>query len=131
MGEQSNRQGAAKDLASGALLASAPTWILTYVLMAYGFRGTPIQTAVLLNLSAMGCSALAASLVARKTGLEARRIGLTLGLLAYIMYAIFLTIVGFRGDLIEETSPLTGFFVGSALGSKLVENRQKLKPDPP
>jgi len=124
MGKQSNRRETIKDFAAGALLANVPMWILTYIFMTFGLRGSPSQSAVILNLSTLGCGSLAGTLVARKTGLEARKIALTLGLFAYIIFALFLTIIGFRGEFIEETSALTGFFIGSALGSKVWENHQ-------
>jgi hypothetical protein len=124
MGEQPSRRETTKNFAAGALLANAPMWILTYILLAFGLRGSPSQSAVILNLSTMGCGIPAGVLVARKTGLEARKIVLTLTLLSYILFALFLMFVGFRGELIEETSPLTGFFIGSAIGSKLWENHQ-------
>ena len=124
MGEQSSRRETIKDFAAGALMANAPMWILTYLFLTFGLRGSPSQSAVILNLSTMGCGIPAGTLVARKTGLEARKIGLTLGLFSYILFAIFLTVIGFRGELIEETASLTGFFIGSAIGSKLWEKHQ-------
>ena len=120
--EQTSQQEIIKDFAAGALFANAPMWILTYTLLAYGLRGTPTQTSILLNLGSIGSSIIAAILVTKKTMLEAREISVTLGFFSYIIYTIFLMIIGFRGELIEETSILTGFFIGSALGSKLVEN---------
>jgi len=113
-----------KDYVAGAILANAPMWILTYALLKFELRKSPFTSAIILNLSTMACGALAGSLVARKTGLDARRVGIVVGVLSYIFFALFLTLIGFRGEMIEETSSLTGFFIGSAIGSKLWENRR-------
>ena len=124
MGEQSSRRETIKDFTAGALMANAPMWILTYMFLTFGLIDSPSQSAIILNLSTMGCSIPAGVLVARKTGLEARKIVLTLTLLSYILFALFLTFIGFRGKMIEETASLTGFFIGSTVGSKLWEKHQ-------
>ncbi|RLI30769.1 hypothetical protein DRO56_05950 [Candidatus Bathyarchaeota archaeon] len=114
-----------KDFFAGALIANAPMWILVqiiYNLFDLNLRESRFTSALILNLGTMICGILAGSLVERKTRFDARRVGIIVGGLSYLIFAIFLTIIGFRGEMIEETSSLTGFLIGSAIGSKIGKN---------
>jgi len=124
MGEQTIERERLRDFVAGALLANGPMWVVSYALLSLGLRESHLLSGIILNLSAIACGGLAGSLVARKSGLDARRVGIVTGLSSYLLFALFLTLIGFRGGMIEETSSLTGFLIGSAIGSKLLGKHQ-------
>ena len=125
-----------RDFISGALVGSAPIWILSYLIMAMGARETGNLSAVLLFVGTLLFGGLAGYVVAHNTGLDYQSVGPATGILSYIFASLILTLVGFRGDLSEEISALGGYLIGSGVGAKLwdwrfpyVDDDEEL-PDP-
>lgn len=122
MDQSTYELGGLKDYLAGALVANAPMWVLIIAVMLWGTRESSVSQATTLWLGTMACGALAGRLVARKIG-SANKVGMLTGLFSYIIFAIFLGLVGFRGEMIEETSCFTGFMIGSLLGARSRERR--------
>jgi len=108
-----------RDFVSGALVGSAPMWLLSYVIMGMGARETGMVSAAILFAGTLVFGGVAGYLVAKSTGLEYQVAGPPTGILSYIFASLILTLVGFRGTLSEEISALGGYLIGSGVGAKL------------
>jgi len=82
-----------------------------------------IFAAMILCFTAMGGGVFAGFLVARRGQSEQVKAGLTTGFLSYVLYAIFLTMTGFRGGALEDIPSITGFVIGGAVGARLLEGQ--------
>lgn len=110
------------DYAAGAAVSNAPVWILLCFLPYLRFL-TPAIMGLTMCFVAMGGGTLAGFLVARRVATEHVKAGLNTGFFSYVLYAIFLTVIGIRGGFIVDMSPLTGFVIGGAVGARIWEIR--------
>ena len=106
----------------GALIGSGPMWLIMYLLLSMNLRADIYVSSVILFVSTILTGALAGFLVSRNTDLENQSVAVVTGLMCYLFLVLIFTIYSFRGDFMEETSALTGYLIGAALGTKLWEN---------
>ena len=119
-----------KEYAAGALLANAPIWLLSAFLPDRWFEESPIFLALLIYFITMAGGTWAGYLISRKTGQGYLKAGLPTGLFSYSLYALFMTITGVRGGIIEDIPPLIGFVVGGATGSRYWEKQNQQTSTP-
>lgn len=119
MGREYVSRDTLKDFIAGALMGSAPMWVVVYLLLTMGLRESTTVSAMIIFLSTLLGGAIAGYTVISKVGLEVQVVGPTTGMLSYIFASLILLFFGFRGEIIEEISSLTGYFVGSGIGAKI------------
>mgnify|MGYP001050958183 CR=1 FL=1 len=108
----------ARDYVAGSLVSNCPVWLLSLMIQYLRAVIGEILTVLLLFFITMVGGILAGYLVAKRTKYEHVKTGLSIGLFSYILYAVFLTITGFRGGL-EDIPAITGFVIGGATGTRL------------
>jgi len=118
-----------RDYAAGALVANAPSWLLSllfpYLRTVTGY----IFTALAIFFTAMAGGVAAGYLVARRANSEQVKVGLSTGLFSYTIYALFLTFTGVRGGAMDDIPSLTGFVIGGATGARLWETKHQRRMD--
>lgn len=112
-----------RDYLAGSLVANSPAWLLSlispYLIATMG----EIFMVLILFFITMAGGVLAGYLVARSVQSEQVKTGLSTGLFSYALYALFLTITGFRGGPLVDIPSITGFVIGGAVGARLCEIR--------
>jgi len=129
MGEETQpKRISLKDYGWGIVVANAPMYILNSYRDIVAAQN-PIIQMLLFALASLGGSFLACYSIARKTGQNWIRAGMTTGLFSYAAYVCLLIITGFGSITIfmEDAAVITGFVGGGALGVKYWEKR-RLKP---
>ena len=114
-----------KEYAAGALLANAPIWLLSAVLPDRWFEKYNIFLALFTYFITMAGGTWAGYLISRKTGQGYLRAGIPTGLFSYSLYAIFMTITGVRGGILEDVPSLIGFVIGGAAGARYREKQSQ------
>jgi len=108
-----------------SLMASAPMWLVVYVMMVYGLWDWGYSASLLFACTLL-CGGLAGYIVTDRTELEIQTVGVVTGLVCYLLLTVIMMVYGAQGDATEETSALVGYAIGSALGTKLWELRYPL-----
>ena len=112
-----------KDYAAGSLVANCPAWLLSLVIPCLRAAAGEVYAMLILCFTTMAGGVLAGYLVSRRAQSEQVKAGLTTGFLSYVLYAIFLTMTGFRGGALEDIPSITGFVIGGAVGARLLEGQ--------
>ncbi|RLC73524.1 MAG: hypothetical protein DRI26_00675 [Chloroflexi bacterium] len=119
-----------RDYAAGSLVANGPAWLLSLTLPYLRTTIGGIFAMIVLCFTAMGGGVVAGYLVARRVRSEHVKSGLTTGLFSYALYAVFLTITGYRVGSLGDIPSLTGFVIGGAIGARLWEKRVSFSAPP-
>jgi hypothetical protein len=123
MGEETQpKQISLKDYGWGIVVSNAPVYILNSYRDIVAAQH-PIVQMLLFILASLGGSFLAGYSIAKKTGQDWKRAGMTTGLFSYAAYVCLLIIAGFGSIpiFLEDADVLTGFVGGGALGAKYWE----------
>jgi phosphate/sulfate permease len=123
MGEETQpKKISLKDYGWGIVVANAPMYILNSYRDIVTAQNPIIQILLFLLASLGGCFLVGYS-IAKKTGQNWIRAGMTTGLFSYVAYVCLLIITGFISIPIfmEDAAVITGFVGGGALGVKYWE----------
>jgi len=112
-----------KEYVAGALVANAPAWLLSLMIPYFKAVTSIVYIILIIYFTTMAGGVAAGYLVAR--GMKSKQVqaGVTIGFFSYALFALFLIIIGVRGDIIEDLPSLTGFVVGGAVGARLFEKK--------
>lgn len=110
-----------KQFIYGALVGTAPMWLIMYLLLSMNLRTDLYVSSFILFISTIISSIIAGYLVARNTELENQPTAIVTGLMCYLFLVIIFMVFSFQGDFLEETSALTGYLIGSSIGVILWE----------
>lgn len=116
-----------REYAAGALVANAPSWLLSLLFPYLRNVTGEVFTALTIFFIAMAGGVAAGYLVARRATSEQVKMGISTGLFSYALYALFLTFTGVRGGAMDDISSLTGFVIGGAVGARLWEKKTSEK----
>ena len=106
----------------GALIGTAPMWVIMYLMLSMNLRADLNVSAVIFFISTLIFGALAGFLVSRNTDLESQSVAIVTGLMCYLFLVFIFMIFTFQGDFVEETSAFMGYIIGAIIGTKLWEN---------
>jgi FtsH-binding integral membrane protein len=112
-----------RDYVAGSLVANSPAWLLSLMIPYLRAEKGEIFTALILFFTVMAGGVLSGYMVARRVQSEYVKTGLSTGFFSYALYAVFLTLTGFRGGTLEDVISITGFVVGGAVGARLWERQ--------
>jgi len=113
-----------KNYIAGAMLSNSPIWIFIALIPHRWFNEVTFFILLILYLISMSGGALSGYLIARKTKERYSKTGIILGIFAYCLYAISMTILGITGGVLE-LPPFIGFVIGGAIGARYYEVKGK------
>lgn len=102
------------------MLSNAPIWILVTLAPDIWFKEHILFVLLIFYLVSMSGSILSSYLIARKTEERYFRVGIGVGIFAYCIYALSMSLLGVGGGILE-LPPFIGFIIGGIIGARYYE----------
>jgi hypothetical protein len=105
----------------GALLGSAPMWIVLYLIYSTGTINNEDLTIIVLFFSSLISSAIAGYFVSRVKQKNEQSTIIITALTSYLIASLIFILYGYRGDLTAEMAVIAGYILGASLGGRFWE----------